>query len=222
MARYVKDPALRAYQGQVEAEVQRVSDLAAGLGYVTYAIRDPSEKDHRGHPKGPIVYVGQSKQLRIRAKDHMADGGRATFDRKCRATRIHAIMKAGCVPYFEILDSQPTLLGSLISETLHARRACWRGYRLANGWPEHQSKEAPDGRNSVPIKRLWSFTVAEALENGIALVIECAPCGVLQSIDLASLDSATRLASIKTLRIKCPGCAKEALRIRFGDTLSAL
>src|SRR5687768_12453304 len=142
---------MRAFHLAIKAEVKRIGDLARGRGYVTYAIRDPRLPDPRGHPDGPRIYVGESKQIWNRADNHMADGGRATTgnEEKCKATRIYAILKDRVVPKFEILGDAPTKLASLISETLWARRSVYLGYELANGWPEHQSKEAPDGIRSV-------------------------------------------------------------------------
>lgn len=47
------------------------------------------------------------------------------------------------VPKFEILDTAPAHLTSLIAETAWARGFVWLGYELANRWAEHQSRGAP-------------------------------------------------------------------------------
>lgn len=155
----------------------------------------------------PRIYVGETKQIWIRANDHMEDGGRATVgdEGRCKATRIHAILKDYVVPKFEILGDAPTKLASLISETLWARRSVYLGYQLANGWEEHQSKEAPDGIRSVPLKRYLEFTAAEALEDGVRVEVRCAPCGYSHDYDLEGASPTKKLSTVRK-NVRCPKC----------------
>lgn len=167
---YARDPKLREFQARVAAEVRRIGELARGRGYVIYVIRDPTEQDRvRGHADGAPVYVGQSKQMNVRANDHMRDAGAGSIDQGWKTGRVKQTMKKWVVPKFEILDQAPTHLTSLIAETICARRFVWLGYELANRWPEHQSRERPNGLASVPPERLWDFTTAEALEDEVRL-----------------------------------------------------
>ena len=162
-----------------------------------YAIRDPSQVDHRGHPDGPRFYVGQSKQLGLRADANMKEGGRATSGGSQKASRIYKIMKQGLLPKFEILESTPTHLRSLISETLWARRSNWLGYNLENKWAEHQGAEAPNGLRSVPRERTLEFTVAEALEDGLSVMLRCKPCGLHANVHLERLRPEVLLKHIR-------------------------
>lgn len=203
------------FRQSVAEEIARAATMAHGMRYVTYAIRDPSQKDDRGHPDGPRFYVGQSKQVRIRAGDHMKEGGRATSGGSQKASRIYRIMKDGFVPRFEILESTDTLLRSLISETLWARRSNWLGYQLENHWPEHQGSEAPQGLQSVLPERAWAFTVREAIEDGVTLHLQCRPCGLDQEIDLSGLRDETPLKNIRSLKLQCPTCSGGLLRARL-------
>jgi hypothetical protein len=101
--RYARDPKLREFQAGIRAEVDRVAALAPKDGYVIYAIRDPSLTDViRGHPDGPPVYVGQTRELRTRADNHMRDGGGGSTDTGCKTGRLKQIIDQWRVPKFEI------------------------------------------------------------------------------------------------------------------------
>lgn len=201
----------------MKAEVKRIGNLARGRGYVVYAIRHPSQPDHHGHPDGPPIYVGQSKQLWIRADDHMRDGGVGTQGGRLKAGRLHRIMKGFVVPKFEIIDHAPTHLTSLIAETAWARRYCGYGYDLANQWAEHRSNEAANGLSSVPTKRLWNLTVADAIEDEVPLVLRCESCHIYRPVQLETVSAATRLSQLRTLHITCPGCSGPLLQIERPD-----
>lgn len=218
MGRLPADPKLRALHLAIKAEVKRVTELARGYRYVTYAIRDPRLIDPRGHPDGPRIYVGETRQIWIRANDHLADGGRATTgdEGRCKATRIYAILRDYVVPKFEILGDAPTKLASLISETLWARRSVYLGYKLANGWKEHQSKEAPDGIRTVPSERYLEFTVAEAHEDGVRVQIRCETCGYAHDLNLEErllpYSPTKRLSTIRKQTL-CTVCGHHIIRV---------
>ena len=219
MRRYVRDPRLREFQEKVREEVQRIGKLADGPGYVVYAIRDPTRiDDRRRHEHGPPIYVGQSKQIAVRANAHMRDGGESYASSRCKAGLLKGVMKQWCVPWFEILDTAPTHLTSLIAETVWARRFVWLGYELANKWPEHRTKEVPRGLFSVPPKRLWSLTVGEAIEDQVSVRLVCQPCSHRQEIDLQGLRPETPLRNLRTLKLICPTCGSPLLRIARPDT----
>jgi hypothetical protein len=214
VAYFPKDPKLRELRLAVKAEVKRIGDLARPYRYVTYAIRDPRLTDPRGHPDGPRIYVGETKQMWVRADDHMDDGGKATeASAGWKATRIHAILKDHVVPKFELLGHSPTKLASLISETLYARRSAYLGYDLANRWEEHQSREAPDGIRSVPDKRYLDFTVEEALEDGVRAEVRCDVCKFQQDFDLSTLVKRTKKLSTIRKNTPCPTCGTRILRV---------
>ena len=217
--RYTRDPKLREFQGQVAAEARRIGELARGRGYVIYAIRDPSHPDRiRHHPDGPPVYVGQTKQLHVRANDHMRDAGGGSIDQGWKTGRLKQIMKKWVVPKFEILDEAPTHLTSLIAETVWARRFMWLGYQLANRWPEHQSKERPNGLASVPLERLWEFTTAEAIEDEVRLVLGCRRCALEEDVPLSGKDPNAKLNAARGLVLKCGGCGERlSIDVRMPD-----
>lgn len=215
MPRFVRDPQLREFQHRVRTEVERIASLAQDAAYVIYTIRDPTLIDHhRHHPDGPPIYVGQTN----RAEDHMKDGGRGTQGGRLKAGRLHQIMKKFVVPKFQILDGAPTHLTSLIAETVWARRYCWCGYELANQWAEHKSKTAPNGLDSVSTGRLWNFTVADAIEDEVSLVLICKGCGIDKPVELTTLKPEARLSQMRALHMKCPGCSGPLLQIEQPDT----
>lgn len=218
MRRYVRDPQLREFQERIRAEVARANALAPDTGFAIYAIRDPTQTDRRwGHDDGPPIYVGQTKQFPIRADDHMRDGGQSYASSRCKAGLLKRTMQQWCVPKFEILDTAPTHLTSLIAETVWARRFVWLGYQLANQWPEHQSKEPPQGLLSVPLKRLWNLTAQEAIDDEVSLRLSCRACDVHRSIELETLRPQTPLRGIRSLKLTCPDCDARLLQIARPD-----
>lgn len=93
MARWIRDPRLRAFQAEVRKEIERAAALADGSRYAVYIILDPSRSDPLGrHPEGTPLYVGQSKDLGDRADSHMRDGGGGTGDSSIKAGRLKEIM----------------------------------------------------------------------------------------------------------------------------------
>lgn len=219
MRRYVRDPQLRDFQEKVRHEVKRIGALAENLGYVIYAIRDPTQMDRRQkHEHGPPIYVGQSKQMAVRANDHMRDGGESYASTRCKAGLLKNVMRQWRVPRFEILDNAPTHLTSLIAETIWARRFMWLGYDLANKWTEHRTREPPQGLLSVPEKRLWNLTVGEAIEDEVSVHIECRACELQNEINLEGLRPETSLRSLRSLKLACPKCGTSLLRIRRPDS----
>lgn len=206
MARYARDPEVRELQAKIRAEVRRIAALAKD-GYVIYAVRDPTLIDViRGHPDGPAVYVGQTRELRTRADNHMRDGGGGSMDSGCKTGRLKQIIDQWRVPKFEILDTAPTHLTSLIAETVWARRYVWLGYELANRWAEHRTKERPAGLASVPPERLWDFTAANALEDEVRLTLKCRPGDVQDDVDLSKRAPTVLLKSVRSLKLECGLC----------------
>jgi hypothetical protein len=216
MARWIRDPRLRAFQAEVRAEIDRAAALAAGSRYVVYVILDPSRSDPLGrHPEGTPLYVGQSKDLCDRADSHLRDGGGATGDISIKAGRLKEILDQFVVPVFRIVDSAPTHLTSLIAETVWARRYVWLGYDLANQWQEHRSRERPQGLASVPPKRLRRLTVAEAIEDEVTVELSCRTCGVFGPVHLTTLKPLVKLGSMAAT--KCERCGGLLVRLRKPD-----
>lgn len=161
--------------------------------------------------RAPSATKGASES--IRANAHMRHGGESYASSRCKAGLLKSIMDRWRVPKFEILDTAPTHLTSLISETLWARRFVWLGYELANKWPEHRTAAPPRGLLSVPEKRLWNLTAAEAIEDEVSLRLECLACDLHQAVELPSLRPETPLRRLRSLRLACPSCGAALLRI---------
>jgi hypothetical protein len=216
MARWIRDPRLRAFQAEIRNEIRRAAALAEGSPYVVYIILDPSRSDPLGrHPEGSPLYVGQSKDLRDRADSHMRDGGGGTGDSSIKAGRLKELMDRFEVPVFRIVDTAPTHLTSLIAETVWARRYVWLGYELANQWPEHRSRERPRGLSSIPPKRLRRLTVAEALDDEVTIELNCRTCGMSGVIDLTRIEPFAKLGSMAGT--KCERCGGLFVRLRKPD-----
>lgn len=221
MRRYVRDPRLREFHEKIRDEVRQVSAVAGDGAYVIYAIRDPTNVDlRRNHKDGPPIYVGQTREIANRANSHMRDGGESYASNRCKAGILKSIMTKWRVPKFDVLDTAPTHLTSLIAETTWARRFVWLGYELANKWSEHTTSEPPQGLLSVPMKRLWSLTVREAIQDEVSVRLECRPCGLNQPLDLAALRDEAPLRSLRSLRLTCSACGTNLLRITPPDPSS--
>jgi hypothetical protein len=216
MARWIRDPVLRAFQTEVRAEIDRAAALAAGSRYAIYIILDPSRRDPlERHPEGTPLYVGQSKDLRDRADSHLRDGGGGTGDSSIKAGRLSGLMDQSVVPVFRIVDAAPTHLTSLVAETVWARLYVWLGYELANQWPEHRSRERPEGLASVPAKRLRRLTVAEAIEDEVTVQLSCRTCDASGVVPLTTLEPLAKLGSIASS--KCERCGGLLVRLRKPD-----
>lgn len=212
MRRYTHDPRLRAFQEKIRAEVERVAEIAKDRGRVVYAIHDPTLTDPRGwYEYGPPIYVGESKQIRIRANDHMKDGGGGSTQQGIKAGRLRQILRKWVVPRFEIIDYAPSKLTALISETTWARRFRWLGYELANQWPEHQSRERPQGLDSVSLERLSDFTLADAINDEITAWLGCDYCGYGVPLPLQNLQPQVRLGMLRSLNLRCGECGRPTI-----------
>lgn len=197
------------------AETKRVGSQAKGLGYVIYAICDPTTPDERWPDlRGTPIYVGQSKQLQLRANAHMRDGGGGTQDRGRKTDRLKQIIKQWIVPKFEILDTAPSYLTALIAETVWARRFVWHGYELANNWPEHRSSDTPRGLRDVPLSRLWDMTFAEAIADEVSIHIGCNGCNYRRALALERLRANVQLHRLRSLEQKCSECGGEFIQVQ--------
>jgi hypothetical protein len=145
----------------------------------------------------------------------LRDGGGGTGDNSIKAGRLKEIMDQSVVPVFRIVDAAPTHLTSLVAETVWARRYVWLGYDLANQWPEHRSRERPQGLASVPAKRLRRLTVVEAIEDEVAVELCCRTYSVSGAVALTTLEPLVKLGSIAATR--CERCGGLLVRLRKPD-----
>jgi rubredoxin len=175
----------------------------------TYLIFDPTEEDHlNGSPFGVPFYVGQGDFV-ARAKSHLR-GASGRVTRK----RIATIYEKGRHPLFFVVDRARTRLISLKSEMDWACYLIRLGYSLTNDWREHKS---PEPLSTVPAKRVWQFTVEEAIADCVGMRVKCKGCGLSLSLPIDEMswgDAAhTHLNQIRNTFI-CPECsAPRCLRI---------
>jgi hypothetical protein len=197
----------RAFLARIERHLARISELGRGGEYATYVIKDPRGGDPRDQTDGDPFYVGQTSDLGRRARQHFRKGGAATNGGSATATRIHAILAAGKMPVFEVVEWALTRAASLESETRWAKKLRKAGYDLTNRWSEHRSAHL--AAQPIPIKRLWNFTLEQAENDNIAVRIHCVRCGLEQPLPLGDLISRSRatlsLADVRRV-IVCPNC----------------
>ena len=130
---------------------------ADSVGYVIYAIRDPTQFDQRRHHEhGPPIYVGQTKQLAVRANAHMRDGGQSYKSSRCKAGILKGIMKQWRVPRFNSRYRSDTSNFSHCSRRYGLVASCGSGMSWRTNRPEHRTAAPPRGSLSIPEKRFWN------------------------------------------------------------------
>lgn len=178
MPRYQADPERRRIAGLIQAEIEKARLAEKEGGWITYLIRDPRYPDKLGNATGTPIYVGQSKEFGKRVKSRFDKCEKAATVKDNVDRRVADILHAGHVARYEILERAPTRLTSLISETNWARRCVRRGYKIAN-LLALQRVAGPDiSRSDIPATWIWSFLLGEAVEDQIALSLDCAQCGL--------------------------------------------
>lgn len=193
---------------QLQGRIERYLQLLAAeppAGYVTYAIKEPVASARHADDGIPF-YVGETTNLARRARQHLRRGGSPTHDRHSVYWHIYRLLAAERLPRFVILERTASRAASLQSEAQWAQRFLEQGHVLANQWTEHKAGKA---RATVPGKRLWSFTLAEAAADGLTLRVECRRCKTSLPLPLASVMAAappaTRLGALR-LAVGCPAC----------------
>jgi len=123
---------------------------------------------------------------------------------------VAAIIVAGQLPIFRVLEVHQTRASALLAETVWAQRLLRGGARLCNQWPE-QAKRLPDHdvarRQQV---RLRNLTLNEGVEAGLFLSVRCwKRCW---SANFAAADVIPRFGSAATFHTvrkvtrHCPRC----------------
>jgi hypothetical protein len=184
-----------------------------GTDYVTYVIKDRVREVGKADVEVPF-YVGQTSDLGRRALEHFKAGGWPTTDEASVYWRMYQILAAYRMPVFDILERTPTLATSLLSESSWVQRFISEGYVIWNQWSEHRPGKFA---GVVPSKRLWTFTLREALMDDLRLSIGCRACGHVLDLPLEAVAQvaplSSRLCDIRN-RFRCPNCgAARCLRL---------
>lgn len=167
-------------------------------GWITYLIRDPRRADKKGNPAGWPVYVGQTEEFGKRVRNHLRKSERLARAGTGIKARVKALLHAGVVPNFEVIDRQPTRLKSLLSETNLARLCRSRGYDIANATTLQNHAGPPITERDLPSKWFWNFTLDQALEDGLQVELICSACQTSIAFDLKAFQALQN--SPKTLR----------------------
>ena len=160
------------------AEVARAADAQRNGQWITYLIRDPRYPDNRGN-EGIPIYVGQTNDFpaRVLSRFNKCEKEAVEKGKDCVEKRVADLLHLEIVPTYQVLDYQPTRLGSLVSETNWARK-CWNaGYQLANLKRLQNEGGDPIDRSQVPKEWLWEFSLEEAIADDIWTALVCNACG---------------------------------------------
>lgn len=175
----------------------------------TYLIFDPTETDPlEASSFGVPFYVGQGDIVH-RAKDHLC-GRSGVLTRR----RIQTIYERGQHPRFLVVAHTRSRLTSLKSEMDWVCHLHGLGYALTNGWREHK-RATP--LQATPAKRVWQFSVKDALLDAVKVKVQCKVCGCRQPVCLEDLpDIDVRHTHLNQVRrtFRCPRCSSHrCLRI---------
>jgi len=166
-------------RSEVEREIQRQISLAREAEdgtWITYLMRDPRRPDLRGNVAGWPVYVGQTDDFANRVRNHLRKSEKLARKGSGIKYRLKSLLHAGVVPNFEVLDRQPTRLRSLLSETNYARLCRARGYDIANRTTLQNVAGPPVTMEDLPAKWFRSFTIEQAIADGLEVVTVCREC----------------------------------------------
>lgn len=184
----------------IDAEVERARAAEKDGGWITYLIRDPRYRDQKGNPGRPI-YVGQSKEFGTRVRTRFDRCEKSATRKDSIEKRMADLLRQGIVATYDVLDRQPTRLASLVSETNWARECITRGYDIANQLAEQRVALPAIRRSEIPHSWIWKFTLSEALEDDVSLVLGCRHCGIALKVSPAHLGRVdvppTELSQIK-------------------------
>jgi hypothetical protein len=168
----------------MQAEVLAAAEAEKLGGWITYLIRDPRKPDRRGNQAGTPIYIGQTKQFAKRVLNRFMTSEKAAKAHDSIERRVTDLLHQDVVVRYEVLERVATRLSSLVSETNWIKRCRNAGYDLCNNLQEQRFGGALVDRHGIPLQRLLPFTVEEAIQDGIDVLISCSGCDLEMAVDL--------------------------------------
>jgi hypothetical protein len=219
--RYYADPRRQAVAALMQAEVLAAAEAEKLGGWITYLIRDPREPDHRGNLAGTPIYIGQTKQFAKRVLNRFMTSEKQAKAQDSIERRVADLLHQDVVVRYEVLERVATRLTSLVSETNWIKRCRNAAYDLCNNLQEQRFGGALVGRYDIPLERLTTFTVEEALEDKIDVMISCSGCDLEMAVDLGRAQAWPKIpSSIGELKKQltgqqCSVCGRGSWRSRL-------
>jgi hypothetical protein len=166
------------------------------------------------------VYVGQTDEFGRRVRNHLRKSEKLARKGSGVKFRLKALLHAGAVPNFEVLDRQSTRLRSLLSETNYARLCRSRGYDIANQTTLQNIAGPRVTIQDLPTKWFWRFSLDQATQDGIEIELVCRECRERLRLPASAFDSLPtppkELREIrdneKLLSSACTFCGSEGTR----------
>ena len=175
------------FRSAVDRERARAKAEGEQAGWITYAIHDPTTRDHTDQFNTLIVYVGQSKNFTSRVDRRLREAGTATRRPTTHVEGLmYDIMRRGGIPRFRVIERAYDAIASLVSETNWAQHYIAQGYPLRNKWKEQRQAGEAMTRFTVPHKWLWRLSVEDALEARFTIVAVDRYSGENLKIDLSA------------------------------------
>lgn len=182
--RYYADPRRQAVAAAMQAEVLAAAEAEKLGGWITYLIRDPREPDHRGNQAGTPIYIGQTKEFAKRVLNRFMTSEKRAKAHDSIERRVSDLLHQDVVVRYEVLERVATRLTSLVSETNWIKRCRNAGYDLCNNLQEQRFGGALINRHDIPAERLLPFTVEEAVQDKVDVLITCSGCDLDMTVDL--------------------------------------
>ena len=205
----------------MQAEVLAAAEAEKLGGWITYLIRDPRKPDHRGNSAGTPIYIGQTKQFAKRVLNRFMTSEKQAKARDSIERRVTDLLHQDIVVRYEVLERVATRLTSLVSETNWIKRCRNAGYDLCNNLQEQRFGGDLLGRHDIPLERLLPFSIEEAIQDKIDVLISCSGCDLEMVVDLARsqtwLAAPSNIGEIKRKLAgqKCSVCGQGKWRSRL-------
>jgi hypothetical protein len=213
--RLVLSPQAKA---QIDEQALAAARSAQGAKYVVYAMIDPRQADPHGEYPGRPIYVGEARDVSMRVRDHYRRARDPGLRAGTIAHAIRAMMVAGTLPAFVILERFETKFAAAEAETPWAQRLLAKGHLLKNQWLEQRRLMPDDEVQRYILLKRWGLSVQDAIEADLRISVRCRNdcrswllCG--RSL-LRHFPPQTKLGAIKNRSETCKFCgAKNACHV---------
>lgn len=185
-------------RAQFKAIVVDVMALVPKGSHVNYVIIDPTVPDPEGVFPGLPIYTGQSADIAQRILAHLRHAAVVPPDRGQLYARMAALIHAGTMPIFRILQVHRTRAQCLVAETTWAQRLLRSKAQLLNTSPDQSRILTRSSVRRMQRVGLFSLSLVEADHVGLSLQIKCR--GGCQPITVRPSSLAQRFGERMTLR----------------------
>jgi len=199
-------------RAQFKAIVVDAVALVPKGSYVNYVIIDPTEPDPEAVFPGLPIYTGQSADIAHRIMAHLRHAAVVPPDPGQLYARMAALIHAGNMPIFRILQVHKTRAQCLVAETTWAQRLLRSKAQLLNVTPDQSRILTHSSIQRMQRVRLLALSPVEADEVGLGLQIKCRggclPFTVQPSSFVRQIGERMTLRGVRQRLKRCPACGE--------------